>query len=111
MKLLSTKQISWWIISGAAGIELLTIALRFGLELQATRDTASNIGVLTGGIRIHHGYIGILLLIISLVLWRYTRPFAQRMLIIGAALLISDLIHHFVVLWLLTGNPEFNILY
>lgn len=48
----------------AAIFELITILFRFGLGIQSTRDTAF-IGALTFGIRIHHGYIGLLLMLIA----------------------------------------------
>jgi hypothetical protein len=34
-----------------------------------------------------------------------------RLLAIGIGLFISDMIHHFVVLWIITGNPQFDLLY
>nr|MBC8355760.1 hypothetical protein [Planctomycetota bacterium] len=46
-------------------IELVTVILRFGLQLESTRDTASTIGLLTFGIRVHHGYCGALLVLIA----------------------------------------------
>lgn len=91
-------------------LEGITAGGRFGLRLESTRDTASTVGRLTGGIRIHHGYIGVLLLLIA---WRWARegPARRWGLIVGWSLVLSDLIHHFVVLWLATGSPQFDLVY
>lgn len=92
-------------------IELICVILRFGLRLESTRDTASTIGWLTFGIRIHHGYCGLVLIVVaSLLLARYPR-LARWGLVIGWALVLSDLIHHFLVLWPLTGSPHFDLTY
>ncbi len=52
--------------------------------------------------RIHHGYIGILILIVAHFF--YT---SKTLTMIGAALLLSDILHHFVVLPLWIGRTEF----
>lgn len=98
------------VLAGAALIEGVTAFFRFGLGLESTRDTASTVGRLTGGIRIHHGYLGVLLLLIA---WRWARegPARRWGLVIGWSLVLSDLIHHFVVLWLATGSPQFDLVY
>ena len=38
-------------------------------------------------------------------------PVALVVIIVGVALLISDALHHFVVMWIATGAPEFNFFY
>lgn len=53
--------------------------------------------------RIHHGYIGIALLLIA----HFFHP-SKTLTMIGAALLLSDLLHHFVVLPLWIGRTEFS---
>ena len=105
------KQVILYSAALAVLIEGFTILLRFGLHLEATRDTASTFGRLTGGIRIHHGYFGLLaVLIAAAVLCR--RPAAGRwILVIGVALVCSDLMHHFLVLWPIVGSPEFYLFY
>ncbi|MEY3460173.1 MAG: hypothetical protein RL215_3330, partial [Planctomycetota bacterium] len=35
----------------------------------------------------------------------------RRLATVGGGLLVSDLVHHFVVLWLLTGSPQFDLFY
>ncbi|TWU06437.1 hypothetical protein [Stieleria varia] len=99
------------IIVGTLLIEAFTCLLRFGLKLESTRDTASTIGRLTMGLRIHHSYIGaaIVLLVIPTI-HRYPK-IARYLLIVGASLILSDLIHHFVVLAYWVGDPQFDLWY
>ena len=52
--------------------------------------------------RIHHGYIGIAMLLVA----HFFYP-SKTLTMIGAALLLSDLLHHFVVLPLWIGRTEF----
>ncbi|MDA1049241.1 MAG: hypothetical protein O3C40_02015 [Planctomycetota bacterium] len=91
--------------------ELLTVFLRFGLQLESTRDTASTIGLLTFGIRIHHGYCGALLILVAWGISREAPKLSQYGYTLGWALLLSDTIHHFLVLWPLTGSPQFDLIY
>ena len=105
------SSISAWTIGGTILVEVITCILRFGLRLESTRDTASTIGVLTYGLRIHHGYIGGLLIVLACWGWmRYPRV-AWWTLVIGLSLLFSDFVHHFLVLWPITGSPQFDLFY
>jgi hypothetical protein len=89
-------------------MEGFTAALRFGADLQVTRDTGA-IGNFTRGVRIHHGYLGLLLVPIAYV---FLRPGMRKLvLIVAIGLILSDLIHHFLVLWPLTGSPHFDLFY
>jgi hypothetical protein len=97
-----------WCLLLTVAIEIVTCLLRFSLNLKATRDTAA-MGQLTFGLRIHHGYVGVALIVLGFLLAR--GPVLTWTLVIGAALLFSDLIHHFLVLWPLTGSPEFDFFY
>lgn len=91
------------------GMEVLAVLCRFVLGLESTRDTEF-LGDWTFGIRIHHGYVGLLLLLAA---WLLPQPKSWRNLaiVIGASLALSDLVHHFLVLWPLTGSPEFDLVY
>jgi hypothetical protein len=93
----------------AVGFELITVGMRFGLGLQSTRDTGV-LAAFTLGIRVHHGYFGLLLIGIA---WAAIGNAGLRnaMLIVGVGLLVSDLVHHFLVLWPITGSPEFHLVY
>ena len=92
----------------AVAIEAATVLCRFGLGMQSTRDTGT-IGAWTFGLRIHHGYLGLLLAPFALC---FRQPSVRNLLLILAAgLLLSDLFHHFLVLWPLTGSPQFDLIY
>ena len=106
---LSTSALWLWTLAATAAIELPTIFLRFGLGLESTKNTGF-IGKLTFGIRIHHGYVGALMVLIALFT---TLPPAYRnaLLIIGGGMFLSDMIHHFLVLWPITGSPHFDLVY
>ena len=99
------------ILALTAAFEVVTILFRFGFKLESSRATASTIGVLTQGIRFHHGYFGVLLMGLAFAFARRRPGWAHGMLVLGGALLLSDLVHHFLVLWPLTGSPEFHLIY
>jgi hypothetical protein len=88
--------------------EVITCLFRFGLHLQSTRDTRS-MASWTLGFRIHHAYPGVVLLVLAPLVrkggWR------TLFLLVGIGLVLSDLTHHFAVLWPLTGDPQFHIRY
>ena len=111
MKILTGKQIAVWSFMLTAVIELVTVILRFGFKMESTRDTASTIGIITHGIRIHHGYIGVIVLTIALLCFKAQPVLSRWILVAGTALICSDLIHHFLVLWSIVGSPEFDIVY
>ena len=92
-------------------IEAVTVFFRFGMGLESTRDTASTVGRLTFGIRIHHGYVGVVMAAAVLLLMRKESKWRSWLLAIGIALIASDLIHHILVLWPITGSPEFHMVY
>jgi hypothetical protein len=97
-----------WGLVLAVVFEVLTCLLRFGLQLQSTRDTRA-LAAWTFGFRIHHAYPGVLLLLLTPLVqkgaWR------NLLLLLGIALVASDLAHHFAVMWPLNGDPEFHIRY
>lgn len=92
-----------------AALELTTIFFRFGLGMESTRDTSFLAGF-TMGLRIHHGYWGLLLWAVG---WLAVHRGGWRnlLIMIGAALVLSDLIHHFLILWPITGSAEFDLWY
>ena len=118
----------WWIATWTTGFESLTCLMRFGFHLQSTKDT-TKLAPYTFGLRIHHGYVGILMLILSgsascccgqrrrcvirnlccqRIIAVQTRIWFVR---IGWSLILSDAIHHFLVLWPITGSPQFDLVY
>lgn len=98
-----------WGLALAAAIEAVTIFCRFGLGLKATRDTGW-IAPYTFGWRIHHGYCGVLLLALALFLGA-APGLRSAAIIVGIGLAVSDFVHHFLVLWPLTGSPELDLRY
>ena len=92
-------------------IEAITLTGRYGFKKQATRDTAF-MAKYTFGYRIHHGYLGLVLIIGAFLQGaRLPGGGAAWLYIIGFAMLFSDLIHHFIFLRLIEGDPEFHIRY
>lgn len=92
-------------------IELVCVVLRFGFGKESTTATASTIGRLTFGVRIHHGYIGLVMLPLALLCVDRWPRLGRWMFVIGMALFLSDAIHHFLVLWPITGSPDFDLVY
>lgn len=99
----------YWILGLTLLMEGLTCFSRFGLGLQSTRDTAA-LKRYTFGLRIHHGYFGVVLVLVAVLVFSEgsTRNWLLR---IGGALFLSDLIHHFLVLWPITGDHQFDLKY
>ncbi len=104
----SRLDLIWGAVAGAL-IEALTCLLRFGLRVQSTRDTGF-LRHVTLGYRVHHGYVGLVAIVVALspFLSGRVRRWTLRA---GLALLLSDLLHHFVVLWIATGSPQFDLVY
>ena len=71
----------------------------------------TTIGSLTFGLRIHHGYIGLLMLLGALLWIKSSSSRYHWIMVFGLSLIFSDLIHHFLVLWPITGSPEFHLVY
>jgi hypothetical protein len=106
---LSVMQVVLFGLVLALGIESVTVWLRFGLGLESTRDSAILSG-LTFGVRIHHGYLGLLLIVTALSMVR-NPGIRNAVLMIGIGLVASDVAHHLLVLWPITGSPQFDLLY
>jgi hypothetical protein len=103
-----------WAIALTLLFEAVTVLFRFGFKVEATRDTAKYIARWTRGIRIHHGYWGVPLLILGIALLATSMGPMQAAawsVILGLALIKSDLVHHFLVLWPITGNHDFDLVY
>lgn len=105
MKLEDVGWTAFWTVA----FEGVTLLGRFGLGLQSTRDT-SWLKHWTFGLRIHHAYFGLLMVLVA-VGRGHKDWWGDWLLRIGLALVLSDLIHHFLVLWPITGSPEFDIVY
>jgi hypothetical protein len=100
-----------WSIAATIVIEVICLVLRFGFGQESTKATASTIGMLTFGIRVHHGYIGLLLIPLGLALYESKAHWGRWIFIAGVSLFLSDFIHHFLILWPITGSPHFDLVY
>lgn len=87
--------------------EFVTLVARFVFRLSSKRVY---VGLMKRfGFRrvvhIHHLFTGIFVVIIGFfVSW-------QLLLVVGFALICSDLMHHFLVLNFVVGSPEFHVVY
>ena len=96
-----TFDAAFFVMAGILTILFEAVACvgRFGLGIRSRE----HIVPLTLGVRIHHGYIGGVLWILALIV---SAPMATYFGALGAALVVSDLIHHFVVLPIATGQLD-----
>jgi hypothetical protein len=90
-------------------IELVTVALRFGCGLRSDTHTRW-LAKITAGRRIHHAYLGVAVMATSLIV-ESSSALCHALVVVGASLALSDLVHHYLVLWPLTGDPEFRTRY
>jgi hypothetical protein len=102
-----------WVLL-AAGLTLafegVTLALRLGMGMESHVTTAG-LAAFTMGLRLHHGYLGLLALAVAPWVRRRHPEHAERLTAIGVGLALSDALHHLVVLWALTGAPSFDFAY
>ena len=85
-------------------IESLTVGTRLLFKMDAQELFEKHLKKYVK-IRVHHGYIGILLAVISIFV---VNDAAGRWLfIIGSALILSDVLHHFVFLPVLLKKTKF----
>ena len=105
--LLSRRQVLIYGLVLAVAIEALTIGLRYGLKKESTKDTAV-IGTITFGLRVHHGYIGLLLVPLG---WCFPLGIRHALWVTAIGLIVSDFVHHFFVLWPIEGWPQFDFVY
>ncbi len=91
--------------------ETLTLFMRFGLGLEWAAVSRSTVGVLTFGVRVHHSFVGLILLLGASLMVDRLGMWQGLAFATGWGLLFSDLIHHFLVLWPITGRPQFHLLY
>ena len=111
MKPLTTGRVIGYSILLTVLIEAVTIFFRFALGMESSKQTASTMGQLTFGIRIHHGFLGVVAVLVAAALLRRCPVVARWLLVIGLAMVASDLVHHFLVLWPIVGSPQFDLVY
>ena len=106
---LSRGALGWLTLGLTLLGEAGNLFLRYGLGWQSARDTIA-LAPWTAGLRIHHCYLGALAVFLGLA----CRPGAtarRPLLVLGAALVLSGLLHHGAVLWWLDGAPAFSFYY
>ncbi len=91
-------------------VEAITCFNRFALGLRA-KDHMDLLTLPTLGLRIHHGYVGLALLVLWTACGAPRRAsdcwWRSWLLAGGIALALSDAVHHFIVLRLAVGSTEF----
>lgn len=102
-----------WVLLAAGltlAFEAVTVALRLGMGMESHLTTAG-LSAVTLGLRLHHGYLGLLALAVAPWVRRRHPEHAERLTAVGVGLALSDALHHVVVLWALTGAPSFDLFY
>ena len=95
------------ILYTALFIELATILIRFAFKI-SSKDIYVKIMrkfKFKKFYHFHHLFLGI---IFALFFYFYEQ---EALFNVGLGIITSDILHHFVVLWLLMGNPEFHVVY
>ncbi len=90
-------------------IEGVTLLFRFGFGLRSSEATQF-LKTVTLNVRVHHGYVGLVLFPATFFGFP-ALPLFGWICATWLAFVISDLIHHFLILWPLTGSPEFDLFY
>ena len=98
-----------WCLLLTVVFELLAFSVPFRLGNALPCATLRRLRTLTFGLRIHHGYLGLVLIVLAFLC--RSRSWRRWFLIIGVALVLSDLAHHFLVLWPITGQSDFDLFY
>ena len=88
-----------WMVAVTALVEAVTIYLRFGKGENAAEFNKTAPFLL----QIHHAFWCIPLFMLAPFLWRYPK-LSGALLGIGCGLILSDAIHHLLVLPLTVGN-------
>ncbi len=96
-------------ILAALLFELVTIILRFGFKLTSPTHTHP-LAKLTNGYRIHHGYPGAAMLV-AVPFFPEPTIISSLVIITAIMLLLSDLIHHTIILPIFAGHHEFDLKY
>ena len=106
---LSPAQVLTWTAVGTVIGEVGTVVVQFLLRWRF-RFVTRLMGALTRRVRVHHGYLGAAALLAA---WLVPLSQAWRHLafIAGGALVLTDLVHHTLVLWIVTGVPAFALRY
>ena len=79
-------------------IDLIALYIRFNYGIKS--DFRVN------GWRIHHGYVGLGLFATGALLFEEKKKLKSLLKVVGASLILSDLIYHYGIMLPITGSPE-----
>lgn len=94
------RTIVCWTLGVAVIAEAVTLWLRFSTGVSAVDINATSPPLL---LQIHHAFWGVPLFAVVPFTWRWPK-FSGALLGIGFGLIVSDAVHHLVVLPLTVGN-------
>lgn len=94
---------AFWTIGVTVVVELITVAVRFGAGISAAEFNKSAPLLL----QFHHSFWSIPLLLVLPLTWRRPR-FSGALLGIALGLILSDAIHHLLVLPITVGNTGWH---
>ena len=91
-------------------VEGVTLFLRFGLDKESKNFHINRMSRKWKKTRIHwhHFLLGLLIIPASLI---FTGLLEEGLFNLGLGIFLSDFIHHFLILTLITGKSEFYLLY
>lgn len=102
------RMIDWsLVIISTIIIEIITLFGRFVFKKSSKENYFKILKKLNARyfIHFHHGFFGVIILLVS---YFYGFVFLFNL---GIGFILSDLVHHFVILWSITGSPEFHLIY
>ena len=101
--LVRSRNVFAWLLVTTVLAELVTLYLRFGLNATAVEFNRTAPLVL----QVHHMFWSIPLVVVAAIFWRKTKV-RGALLGLAGGLVVSDLLHHFVVLPLTVGNTGWH---
>jgi hypothetical protein len=103
--------ISAWTLGLTFVFEAITLFFRFACGLEWAKVGKSTVGAATFGIRIHHSFVGLAMVAAGAIPAVASSLLGGMVVATGGALFLSDMIHHFLVLWPVTGRAQFDFVY
>jgi len=98
------RAVLYWSLAVTVVFEAVTVLARIVFDQSAAEFNATNPPLL---MQIHHMFWSVPLLIVAACLWR-RKLVRSRLLGAALGLILSDLIHHFIVLPLWAGNTGWH---
>ncbi|MBU3912904.1 MAG: hypothetical protein KKB21_04900 [Nanoarchaeota archaeon] len=91
-------------------VEITTLIMRFGFHRQSRDYYSNSLNKKWGRYKFHwhHLFLGLLIVPVSLA---FSGMFERFLFNLGLGIVLSDLVHHFIVLNILVGESEFHLIY